>query len=52
MKTGTSKLFRKLSLNRRSHRLGETARSNVEKNCTIKPIEDWWKAKTIKGEIT
>lgn len=47
MKTGPSKLFRKLSINRRSNRIGETARANAEKDCTIKPVENYWKARTI-----
>lgn len=47
MKTGPSKLFRKLSINRRSNRIGETARANAEKDCDIKPVENYWKARTI-----
>lgn len=52
MKTGNCKLFRKLALNRRSNRIGETAKANAEKDCTIKPILNWWKANTIKGVLT
>lgn len=47
MKTGPSKLFRKLAINRRSNRIGETARANAEKDCSIKPVENYWKATTI-----
>lgn len=51
MKTGNSKLFRKLALNRRSNRIGETAKANAEKDCIIEPIKNWWKATTIKGAL-
>lgn len=51
MKTGNSKLFRKLAINRRSNRIDSTAKSNVEKDCTIKPVANYWKATTIKGDL-
>lgn len=52
MKTGPSKLFRKLALNRRSNVVGELAKKNVANECIIPPNEHWWKAKTIKGDLS
>lgn len=45
MKTANSKLFRKLSLNRRSNRVSAVARAHIP-NPT--PIQDWWKARNVK----
>lgn len=46
MKVGNSKLFRKLHQNRRSTQLSELAANKPE--CTIPPIENWWKARNVK----
>lgn len=52
MKTGNSKLFRKLALNRRSNVMGDLVKKNVAHDCVIPVNEKWWKAKTIKGDLT
>lgn len=46
MKTGNSKLYRKLHLNRRSGRLSDLIKRKAE--CPLIPIENWWKAKNVK----
>lgn len=49
MKTGPSKLFRKLALNRRSNRVGTVSHPKVETELKANP--NYWKAITIKGDL-
>jgi len=48
MKTGQSKLFRKLALNRRSNRINSAVYGGVNSN-DIAPVPNFWKAQTISG---
>lgn len=49
MKTGNSKLFRKLALNRRSNRVGTVSHPKID--LAIQPVPNYWKAVTIKGNL-
>uniref|UniRef100_A0AB39CDC6 Uncharacterized protein n=1 Tax=Pseudomonas phage RVTF4 TaxID=3236931 RepID=A0AB39CDC6_9VIRU len=51
MKTGQSKLFRKLALNRRSNRINHTVYGGVPTD-EIEPIKDYFKARTIPKTVS